>query len=178
MDSLQVASFAAAVATTIAAGAVVVTATIYYGQLKAMKEARQLQSILAIINYLDDIDLRRARYFMFEHGERLRTLLDTPFSWDTRKVIDQKVRELSSGQLGLINIDLCLNSLNNICFLVRQGYAPPAVVDTLMKNSLLRAWYAFGPYIRHRRSRSDAIGLPSWYAQHIEWVAENMCKAH
>ena len=177
VNSLQIASFAAAVATTIAAVAVVVTAVIYYGQLKAMRTARQLESILAIIKYLDDIDFRRARYFMAEHGEKLRTLLDAPFSWDTRKAIDQKIRELTSDELGLHNIDLSLNSINNICFLVRQGYAPPAVVDAFMKHSLLHTWDAFSPYIHHRRNRPDTIGSKSWYAQHLEWVVENMCKA-
>ncbi len=51
VDSFQIASFAASVGTTIAAVAVVVTAVIYYGQLRAMKNARQLDSILAIIKH-------------------------------------------------------------------------------------------------------------------------------
>jgi hypothetical protein len=141
-----------------------------------MKHARQLDSILAIIKYLDDGNYRRARYFMLEHGEKLRSLLDTPFSWDTRKAIDQKIRELTSDEIGLHNVDLCLNSINNICFLARRGYAPPEVVNALLRPSLLHAWHAFSPYIRHRGSREDTIGLPSWYAQHLEWVVENMCK--
>lgn len=166
----------ASVATVVTAVAVLVTALIYFGQLKAMTKARQLESLLMILKYVDDLELRRARYLMFEHGEQLRHLLDVPFSWDTRKTMDQKIREISSGELTLHNIDLSLNAFNSICFLIRYDYAPPDSVNALMKNSLLHAWHAFEPYIRHRRTRPDTIGEPSRYAEHLEWVVTNACK--
>jgi len=162
--------------TSIATVAVVFTAWIYYGQLKAMTKARQLDSILVILSYFDDIELRRARYFVYEHAEDLRSLFDKPFSWENQRLIDEEVKRLSGDKVELHKIDLWINALNNICFLVREGYAPPEVVSGFMKNTLLHCYNAFAPYIEQRRARVDPIGEPSVYATHLEWVVENKCK--
>lgn len=175
MNLTELASWVASVATVVAAIAVVATAIIYQRQLEAMTKARQLESLLVIMKYVEDIDLRRARYFMFEHVDELRSLFDQPFSWDTLREIESRVRALSSGAIGIHEIDLSLNALNNVCFLIRQEYAPTEAVDAFMKNSLLRAWHAFEPYIKHRRQRPDTIGEPSQYAVHLEWVVRNRC---
>lgn len=175
MKPIEIASLSASIATVIAAVAVVATALIYHRQLQAMTKARQMESLLVIMTYVEDLELRRARYFMFEHGAALRHLFDAPFSWDTRRAIDVRVRELSANELGLHNLDLVLNALNNVCFLVRHDYAPPDAVNAFMKNSLLHAWYAFEPYVYHRRRRPDTIGEPSQYAVHLEWVIRNKC---
>jgi hypothetical protein len=159
--------------TIIATATIVATAWIYHGQLKAMTKARQLESILVILRYIDDIELRRARYFIYEHSGKLKLLLDEPFSWDNRKLIDQEVRRLSNDKVELDKIDLWINALNNICFLVREEYAPPEVISGFMKNTVLHCWYAFTPYIEHRRNRVDDIGEPSMYAKHLQWVVEN-----
>lgn len=175
MSTVEMFSIVASIGTVIAAAAVIVTAAIYHGQLQTMTKARQMESLLVIMKYVEDLDLRRARHFMFEYGAALRHLFDAPFSWETRRAIDAKVRALSSDEIGLHNIDLVLNALNNVCFLVRYGYAPPEAVDAFLKNSLLHAWYAFEPYIYHRRQRPDTIGEPSQYAVHLEWVVEHKC---
>lgn len=154
----------------------VITAWIYYRQLKAMTKARQLEAVLVILRYIDDIELRRARYFIYEHSDRLKTLFDKPFSWDNRKLIDEEVKRLSDEKVELHKIDLWINALNNICFLVREEYAPSEVVTGFMKNTLLHCYHAFEPYINHRRSRPDSIGEPSAYAKHLEWIVKNKCK--
>lgn len=163
------------VATVVAAVGVLVTVVIYQRQLLAMTKARQLDSLVVIMKYLEDRSLRLARYFMFEHGDELRHLFDVPFSWEARRAFDRHVRELSGNELGIHDIDLALNALNNVCFLVRHEYAPQEVVDAFLKNSLLHAWHAFEPYVHHRRRRPDKIGEPSRYAVHLEWVVRNMC---
>jgi predicted NACHT family NTPase len=61
---------------TIIATADVVTAWIYYRQSKAMTKARQIESILVILRYIDDIELRRAGYFVYEHAELLKVIAD------------------------------------------------------------------------------------------------------
>ena len=163
------------IVTMIASGAAAAVAWIYYHQLKAMTKARQLESILIILRYIDDIELLRVRYFVYEHAERLKALFDVPYTWENRKIIDEEVRKMSDGKVELHKIDLWINALNNICFLVREEYAPPKVVSDFMKNTLLHCWYAFAPYIEHRRSREDDIGEPSMYAKHLEWVVRNKC---
>jgi hypothetical protein len=176
VKAIDIGSLAASTATVIAAVAVVWTVIIYHRQLQAMIKARQMDSLMVIMKYVEDLELRRARYFMFEHGKELRHLFDAPFSWELRRAIDMRVRELSENQLGLHNVDLVINTLNNVCFLIRYGYAPPEAVDAFLKNSLLHAWHAFEPYIYHRRRRPDEIGETSQYAVHLEWVVQNMCR--
>ena len=163
--------------TVIATAAVVVTAWIYHRQLKAMTKTRQLDSILVILRYIDDFELRRVRYFIYEHGENLKSVFDKPFSWENRKLIDEEVKRLSGETVELHKIELWINALNNICFLVREGYAPSEVVSGFMRNALPHCWYVFAPYIEHRRTRVDTIGEPSVYAGHLQWVVENRCKS-
>jgi hypothetical protein len=175
MTWIDIASLVSSIATTMASVAVVVTAIIYYGQLRTMRKARELESLMVIMKYVDNLELRKARYLMLEHAQDLQPLLAAPFSPATREATDKRVRELSSGELTIHNVDLALNALNNVCYLIHSEYAP---VDAaaFMKNSLLRAWQAFEPYIRHRRGRRDTIGEPSRYAADFEWVVVNKYK--
>ena len=176
MSGAEVASWAASVATVVAAIAVVATAVIYLRQLQAMTKARQLESLVVIMRYSEDLTLRRAGYFMFEHAKQLRALFDVPFSWEARKSIDDRLRQLSAGEFGVLDVDRSLDTLNNMCYLVRRGYAPAEAVDAVLKNSLLHAWHVFGPYVLHRRKRQDMIGEPSHFGEHLEWVVANLCR--
>jgi hypothetical protein len=169
MDILSGVGSIAAVLTTLA---VVAGVIIYKRQLEAMTRARELESLLVIMKYVDDISLRRARYFMLENWEKLSDLLEQPFSWDTRHAIESRMRELSSGTLGVDEIDLAINALNNVSFLVRNKYAPAEAVESFMKNSLLYAWRAFEPYIRSRRTQVDTIGQAEQYGAHFEWIVQ------
>jgi hypothetical protein len=173
MTWIETASLVSSIATAVAAVAVVTTAAIYYRQLRTMTKARELESLMVIMKYVDNLELRKARYLMLEHAQELRSLFETPFSLATRRAIDKRVRELSSNELTIHNVDLALNALNNVCYLIRNGYAPEDAAKSFMKNSLLRAWSAYEPYIRHRRGRPDPIGEPSHYGEHFEWVLVN-----
>jgi hypothetical protein len=176
MTWTQLINFIAPIATITASLAVIVTALIYHRQLNAMTKTRQLEAILVVLKYIDDIRLRRARYFVYGHADELRHLFDVEYSWENRKLIDERVREMSGNdKLELHDIDLWLNALNNICFLARQEYTPPEVISDVMKNTILHCYHAFKPYIDHRRSRPDDIGEPSMYGQHFEWIALHKC---
>jgi len=176
MTWMDTASFVSSIATSVAAIAVVITAAIYYGQLRTMTKARELESLMVIMKYVDNLELRKARYLMLENAQELRPLFEAPFSLATRRAVDMRVRELSSNELTIHHVDLALNALNNVCYLIRNGYAPEDAAESFMKNSLLRAWSAFEPYIRHRRTRPDPIGEPSHYGEHFEWVIVNKFK--
>ena len=169
---------AASIATVVASAAIVLTAPIYYRQLTAMSKARQLDSILAILNYTDNLALRRARYIVYEHADTLWSLLPDQADFAGRNAVDARVRELSTNLVGLHEIDLWLNALNNACFLVRYGHAPQEVVTGLLQNSLLHSWRALEPYIRWRRTWRRDIGAPSIYAQHFEWVVKESTRSH
>jgi hypothetical protein len=105
----------------VATVAVVITAAIYYGQLRTMTKSRELESLVVIMKYADSSDLRKARYMMIEHAQELRPLFDTPFSWAARRAIDKCVRDLSSGEVTVHNVEAALNSLNNVCYLIEPS---------------------------------------------------------
>jgi hypothetical protein len=172
----EITSWAASAATVIAAIAVVATAVIYQRQLQAMTKARQLESLVVIMKYSEDLKLRKAGYFMFEHAQQLRELFDVPFSWEVRKAIDERLRQLSADEFGILDVDRSLDALNNMCYLIRRGYAPAEAVDAVLRNPVLHAWHVFGPYIHHRRNRPDAIGEPSHFGEHLEWVVQSVCR--
>lgn len=172
MSAIEVVSVIASIATVVAAGAVVATAVIYFRQLGAMTKSRELDSVVAILNYVDDLQLRRARYLMLEHHEDFRTLFDETYTMQSRRAVDARIRELTAGEVTVHHIDLALNAFNNVCFLLRFGYAPDDA-GILVRNSLLRAWDAFRPYIFYRRSRPGPVGEPSQYGAHFEWVVCN-----
>src|SRR5215213_2829006 len=106
MSWTELIALMASITTIIAAFAVTITAWIYYRQLGAMIKNRQLEAILVVLKYIDDLRLRRARYFVYEHADTLRTLLDVEYSWDNRKLIDKKVREMSGNEVELHDFDL------------------------------------------------------------------------
>jgi hypothetical protein len=173
MRWIEVTSLVASLATTLAAVAVVITVAIYYGQLRAMTKSRDLESLILIMSYVNDLEFRRARYLMLEHAHEFQTLFSGPVSWDSRRAADKRIRQISSDEVTLHSVDLAMNALNNVCYLIRYGYAPVEAADALLKHSLLRSWNAFAPYIEHRRSRPDIDGAPSRYAEHFEWVIAN-----
>jgi len=174
MSTSELLSCAVSLATIVAAGAVVAAAIIYNGQLKAMKKARELESLLVIMGHVDNISVRRTRFFMMEHGSEISTLLQSPYTAEVRHKIDERVRELSEEELSVDDIDLAINGLNNICFLVRENYAPPLVVQSFMRNSLLHAWRAFEPYIKQRQSVSDGVAQSQQYGEHFELVVREL----
>jgi len=173
MNWTELATIASSIITVATFVAVVFATLIYRGQLRAMNRARDLESLLAILKYVDDLELRQARYFMNEHAEELRKLYIAPFTLDKRRAIDAKIRELSSGSLELHNIDLCLSSLNNICYFIRYDFAPADLSDGLLENTLIHAWDVFKEYVSYRRTRESDKNLPSRYAEQFEWVIDH-----
>jgi len=138
-----------------------------------MVRATRLQALLAILKYFEDSELKRTREFMYEHGEKLHKYFREPFSWADHDVIDAEIKRVSGGSLGISDIDLGLNALNNVCYLIRMGYASRDLVDGFLKNSLLHVWNAYGGYVAYRRKRTD-VAWPSVYAAHLEWVVKRI----
>jgi hypothetical protein len=180
MDLLiKLSTIAAALGTAWAALIITATAIIYALQLKAMKKARQLESLLRILQYVDSPDLRRGRWFVYEHSESLKPLLDSPFSWEQRRRIDDKIKQLSFEKIDLHQVDLSLNAMNNIAYLIREGYAPYEIVPKFLKNTLLRCSVCYGPYIQYRRKyrlvANNALeSSASLYGQHLELLAHEI----
>ena len=175
MTLVEVGSLAASVATVVGTIGVFVAAVICHRQLKAMTKARQLESLMLIMEYVDDPSIRKTRYFIYKYGDELREIFDVPFSWPAREAIDKQVRALSANELGIDDIELALKALNNVGFLVRHGYAPREAIDSFLITSLLQAWNVFEPYAQRRRHGDNPLAH-IYYSAHLEWVVLNICR--
>jgi len=171
MDITQIVNLIASCATIAAAAVVMLTVRIGYDQLKAMTKASQLESVLKVLEYVDNIDLRHARYFAYNHPECFSQFPADPFSWQGWTQLDEKIKALNENpehRIGLHQIDLWINALNNIGFLIRYEYAPKEILTEHMWNTYSHCWETFRPYINYRKNRDDSLSM---YAQHFEWVA-------
>lgn len=151
----------------------VLTLGIYALQWHAMVRASRLEALLAILRYFEDSERKRAREFMYAHGEELRRFFTREFTVDDHDEIDAEVLSISGGTMGIRDIDIGLNALNNACYLIRKRYAPGEVVDDFLRNTLVRVWEAYGGYITWRRTRND-VNWPSKYAEHLEWIVKRI----
>ena len=168
-------------ATLSAALVVAAASAVALMQLKEATRARRLQSILAIFRYVDDADLRRARWFAYQHIDAINKLLVKPFSseWERRKQINKLIHRLSDGAVDLQRFDLALNAMNNVAYLIRDKQVPyEAVVPANLQTTFLRVHCRFEPYIKYRRSGKTRFGLPmnepSLYACHLIWIVEEI----
>lgn len=154
MDANTVTAIAAVASFTV----ILATAIIYGMMLRDMKKTRQLDSILIILRCVDDMELRRARWFLYQHHKRFNNMLKEPFFWENRNDLKHKVEEMSNGMVTLEKIDLLVNALNNIAFLVLEGYAPEDIGSKFLNTTFLRSWKVLRPYIEFRRVYR--MGLP------------------
>jgi hypothetical protein len=174
MRSAEIITIAASIATILGTIILAITALVYVLQLRSMNKARQLDSMLSILSYLDNQDLRRVRFLVFEHSERLLELLDVPFTWENWNHVNELVKRWSENRIELYQIDVWINTLNKIAFLIRQGYTPVDVLP-FMRNPFLRCWGTFHPYIKRRREyRMGLPDQPSTFAIHLEWAVKKV----
>lgn len=152
-----------------------IAAAFYFLQIRAIRRQQHLEAILAILKYVDDPELRRARWFIYEFGHALEDLFRQPFWWH-RHVLNARIVELSHGTLDINGFDLVVNALNNIAFLIRYDYAPyEPVVSEMLKTTFLRAWVHLEKYVDYRRK--NRVGLEdesSMYGVHLCWVVKQI----
>ena len=150
-------------------------------QVREIAQARRLQALLLILQYVDNPDLRRARWFFYQYGQEINKQLDTPFDseWDRRKEMDTAIQRLSEDRVDLDQLDLVLNAFNNISFLVRRKYVRyEDIVPSVVTTTFLQSWDLFSPYVEHRRNSQYRLGsaakTPGSYAEHLLWLGEEI----
>jgi len=118
----------------------------------SMNKARQLEAIVEVLKYVENLDIRKARWFYYEHAESLNKLLQQglPFM-EMRKRLDEEIKRRSNDQIGLHQVEMSLNIFNNIAFLINHGLVPRKILPTLFRNTFLNAEQFFWPYIKFRR---------------------------
>lgn len=119
----------AAVSTAFYAFTFLIALVVAGWQLHEMSKARKLESVLHILEYVDDSELRHVRWFIYENADTVKDLFgiskDGPHSWERRKQMDREIRRLSSldggKEIDIHQFDSVLSALNNVAFLVRIG---------------------------------------------------------
>jgi hypothetical protein len=146
-----------------------------WGQLRGVRQARQLQSILAVFQYLETGNWRRAQWFFYEHARELNLMLQDDVELvKMREQLDCKIKELSGETVTLEGVEIALNTLNNVAFLLLNGHLPQNFLHHGdLANTFRRSATFFRPYIDYRRSHSHSNG-PSHYGQDLLTVAAHL----
>jgi hypothetical protein len=147
---------------------VVVAAWLTWGQIREAVKSRQVSSTLAIIEYMDDADLRNARSLLYDPAfcNTLEGAVPQPWSAEAPAAMDAFIQKVSGGQVRWREFRSWLGSLENISVLVMHDLAPDGIVDLYFRKSVQRHWSGLQPLIS---------SLRVWYGnneflQHLEML--------
>lgn len=172
-------------------------ATLWYvhRQLLEMKKAsetdthmRRLQSIGAILRFIEGRDVSCARWFAYEHHEAIESLLrrDYPNEFARRHALDGLIRAKSKEQLGkeldIQEFTYPIVALNIVGYFIAKGYVENDIVTEMLGSTFVRTWRAYRCYIEYRRThrvglQEDGIEdrLPETkYAYYLEKVVQDV----
>jgi hypothetical protein len=174
---VKVAAIVGGLSTGLAGMVIIATAVIYGLQLRAIRRANVLESMLVVLRYIEDAELRRARWFLYLHPEILRDLPEMPITegWAN---LNERVQQASGGKCDLHQIDLVINTLNDIAYLINTKHIPANVVDDFLRHTFQRCWSLYEEYIDYRRKHPlDYQGrqsVQSKYAYHLQGLVERL----
>ncbi|OLE55414.1 MAG: hypothetical protein AUG51_02855 [Acidobacteria bacterium 13_1_20CM_3_53_8] len=173
LDSLEKYSIIfGSLATAAGVFGIALTVYIYGNQLRTMTKANELESILTVFRYIEDPGLRKVRWFVYHnHPIIFNDLPDVPLE-EGWPIIDNKVRSASKEKFNLHEVDLVLNSLNDIAYLINTEHVPEKLIRNFLKHTFRRCYLSYKPYINYRKTH-PIPGLDkdsSRYAHHLEEV--------
>ena len=146
-------------------------------QFRAHRRITEYKAFQDLLRYVEEPSLRRARWFVYHHPEIFHNLPDLPHT-DGWQLINQRVIELSGDQkIDLHSVDLVLNSLNDIAYLVNNRYVPEKIVVDFLGHTFHRCWVLYEPYVEYRRNhRVTPLIDTSKYACELEQLVKRLCK--
>lgn len=142
-------------ATVIEISAIIVAGWIAWRQLRLIAKTRNRDSTIAILRYLDNEAFGRARWFLYEHREELKTFLhpQKPFAWEVKQDWEEIFRNLNKGhrpRVEVYSIRSMIHALDNIAFLINQGYVDyDEIMPQMMENHFVIADSLLSDYIRY-----------------------------
>jgi hypothetical protein len=179
---VKIATIIGGLTTGLAALIVIATAIIYGLQLRAIRRANELESILVVLRYIENPELRRARWFVYLHPEIFVDLPKNASIVEGWQRINQRVREVSVGEIDLHQIDLVLNTLNDIAYLINTNHVPDKIVNDFLQHTFHRCFNLYEPYITYRRNhplpplKEPPSKDKSNYAAHLEKLVNRLKK--
>lgn len=167
---VKIASIIGGLTTGFAAIVIVATAIIYGLQLRAIRRANELEAVLIVLRYIEEPKLRRTRLFVSQHPEIFRNLPDEPIEkgWPA---LNERVKNFSkeSGEdVDLHQIDLVMNTLNDMAYLINQKHIPDEVVGDVLGHTFERCAVLYADYITYRRDHPwEPTKKRNQYAEHL-----------
>jgi hypothetical protein len=175
---VKIASIIGGLTTGFAAIIIVATAIIYGLQLRAIRRANELESVLIILRYIEEPTLRRARWFLYQHPEIFLDIPDEPIEkgWPA---LNQRIKKLANEfdeDVDLHQIDLVLNTLNDIAYLINKKHVPDRVVKDFLRHTFERCAFLYGNYIKYRQEHPLDPFTESRYAKHLLKLVDTLKK--
>ena len=172
-------------ATGVAVIFVIATLYVYRGQLRQMKRqifqmkrTHELESILLILKYINDVEFRRARHFIYEYSKDLNNYLNVLPSWENQCLIDEKIKQWSDGQVELHHIELWINTLNSAAFFIKKGFVPADSTRSFLDPAFIHCKKHLGLYIEYRKKRHLGSDKPfPEYAMHLMSITDEIEKS-
>lgn len=162
---------------------VIGAAVIAYHQVRSHIDLRRLQSTVAVLRYLENKQMSRARWFAYKHHERIDAVLRdaTKPPFDTLATVDQMVRELSADHSGGEQFDIHdylypVVALNIVGYMIKKRLVDQDIVSEHLASTFLRTWEAYGCFIKYRRTTRFSVRQlpPSKYGWYLQEIAESI----
>lgn len=150
-----------AIATAIAASAVLGTVFVAYRELSEMYSSRYIDVANKLFDELNSPENIKARRWVFQE------LPDDPV--EGIKTISPEGREAAKR---------VLNSLDHVAFLTQAGWIPEELVMPWMYPMISKSWHKLKPYVEYERQRRNEpyyyINASKIAEQCITWGKKNM----
>lgn len=154
-------------------------------QVHAHTKNRRLQSLLAVLQKIENDDVGLARWFAYEHYKDIDALLQRSFAneFDRLRKLDEFIKTKSNGKLDLQKYRHGLQAINTVAFLINKGYVHHSVVPEYLAKTILRTHEYFKGWIKYRRTAGRITVNPhgseasegqeaSLYCDHLEKLAD------
>lgn len=158
--------------------AFVVAGLVAYHQARSHIGLRRLQSTLAIVRYVESLDITYARWFAYEHHEQIDAELEKHFNSEFERLnaIDSLIKKLSGGELNIHKYLFPVVALNVAGYLI-ENHVEEDIISALLASTFLRTWEAYKRFIEYRRvSRfmPDEKLPPTKYAHYLENIVNRI----
>ena len=139
-------------------------------QVRAANDARRLQAALSILQHLENAEFRRGRWFIHNHMGEVNKMLISPYA-KHRALINERIRQLSQGDIDLAGLNLFVHMLEDLAFLLtRDSELYNLLIPNMLENMFLADGKRIAEFIAYRQlpeNRPGLVAKPSLYARHI-----------
>ena len=144
---------------------IIAAATLTYRQIREASRSRQVDSLLAVLRYVDDADLRSARKLVYDATFCAELSRIDAGAWSEASM-NVLVQTISSHEVDWRTFRRWLGSLENVAMLVMHDLAHDDVMRMYFGESIQRHWKQLQPIVKCLRNYYGN----DHFLQHIEMM--------